>query len=109
MNFIELKGIIRHLKKVVPCSTCQKKFMDEGIKVLSTHNMEGLFHFTCYNCSNQLIVHVSIVEQTDKVNRVNIQATNAPHVSPNEVLDIHNFLSRFNGDFKDLFSSEMSS
>ncbi len=104
MNFTELKEIIKHLKKVLPCNTCQKKFENEGIKVLSTYNSDALFHFSCFNCLNQLIIHVSVAEQDDKVNNMNIQATNAPNISQNDVLDIHNFLNQFNGDFKKLFT-----
>lgn len=104
MNFNELKEIIKHLKKVVPCSSCNKKFENDGIKVLSTYGAEGLFHFSCFTCLNQLIIHVSIVDQDDKVNGLEIQASNAPEVDEDDVLDIHNFLSSFNGDFKKLFS-----
>lgn len=104
MNFDELKEIIKHLKKVVPCNTCNRRFENDGIKVLSTYGTEGLFHFSCFNCLNQLLVHVSIVDQDDKTNGLNIQATNAPNISSNDVLDIHNFLSGFNGDFKNLFT-----
>ena len=104
MNFNELKEIIKHLKKVVPCNTCNRKFENDGIKVLSTYGTEGLFHFSCYNCLNQLLIHVSIVDHEDMTNGINIQASNAPEVSKNDVLDIHNFLNQFKGDFKQLFS-----
>lgn len=104
MNFNELKEIIKHLRKVVPCNSCERKFETEGIQVLSTYADEGLFYFTCSNCLNQLIIHVSIVDHDEKEKSLNIQASTAPEVSKNDVLDIHNFLAGFNGDFKNLFS-----
>jgi len=104
MNLNELKDIIKHLKKVVPCNTCQQKFDDNEIKVLSTYDNEALFHFECSNCMNQLIIHVSVSEKEKSENKMNIQTQNAQHISQNDVLDIHNFLIRFNGDFKKLFT-----
>lgn len=103
MNFNDLKSIIRQLKKSVTCTQCSKKFMNDDIQVLSTFGNEGLFFFNCQTCQNQLFVHISISEQDDQKN-LNIQTQNAMNITQNDVLDIHNFLNRFNGDFKKLFS-----
>lgn len=110
MNYEDLKDVIRHLKKVFPCNTCEKKFINEGIKVLTACQNEVLFHMSCYNCMNQLIVHVTMVdhdcdpncEATEKM-ELEIETHDAPSISENDVLDIHNFLNKFNGDFKNLF------
>ncbi len=105
MNYPELKEIIKQLKKSVNCNVCQKKFMDEDIQVISTYQNEGLFHFNCHNCKNQVMVHVSIVgTNEERTANLNIKTRNAEKVDPNEVLDMHNFLNKFNGDFKELFS-----
>lgn len=104
MNYPELKIVIKHLKNVMPCTQCKKKFIDEGLKVLSTFNNEALFHFHCFQCGNQLIVHVAMAEEHQK-NRLDIQTKTADIISKNDILDIHNFLNQFNGDFKKLFSA----
>ncbi len=105
MNYPELKEIIKQLKKTVPCNVCHKKFLDEDLQVVSTYQNEGLFHFHCHNCKNQLMVHVSIVGNSEERSaNFNIRTSNPDKVNPNEVLDMHNFLSKFNGDFKELFS-----
>lgn len=106
MNFNELKELVKHLKKVVPCSTCEKKFTNEDINVVSTFKDEAVFHFTCPKCTNQLLVHVSVTDQGSENSTLNIQAKSADSISQNEVLDIHNFLNGFKGDFKKLFSIE---
>lgn len=104
MNYTELKEIVKQLKKMVPCNVCHKKFMNEDLQVLSTYHNEGLFHFYCHNCKNQLVVHVSIVVQNDeKTANFNIKTHTGDLINPNEVLDMHNFLNQFNGDFKQLF------
>lgn len=104
MNYRELKEISRQLKKTVPCNICHKKFLDEDLQVVSTYQNEGLFHFDCHNCKNQLMVHVSIIAKNNERNANFFIKTRTPEkVNPNEVLDMHNFLSKFNGDFKELF------
>lgn len=105
MNYEELKEVVKHLKKVFPCNNCDKKFDGESIKVLTAYQNEALFHFSCFNCLNQLIVHVTMVDHDEdtQAKNLNIQAHDAPRISENDVLDIHNFLNKFDGNFKDLF------
>ena len=115
MSYAELKEIIKHLKKIVPCNTCQKRFGSDELQVVSTFQNEGLFHLSCGNCHNQLLVHVAIMNRKHAGlnqnvglklnNNLNIQTHKSGDISPNEVLDIHNFLKQFNGDFKNLFTS----
>lgn len=107
MTYNELKSIIKHLKKEVPCNSCDKKFDDNSIKVLSSYNSDAIFHFDCPHCKNQLIIHVSVLEQNEKESKINISAHKPENISKNDILDIHNFLSQFNGDFKKLFSTEI--
>ncbi len=104
MNFAELKEIIKYLKKAVPCSTCNKKLLNEDIRVLSTYGGEALFYIKCHNCTNQLIVHITILERTSERSSINIETRKAGDISQNDILDIHNFLKQFNGDFKQLFT-----
>jgi hypothetical protein len=105
MNYPELKEIIKQLKKTAPCNVCHKKFMDEDLQVVSTYQNEGLFHFNCHNCKNQLMIHVAISGSPDEEGGTNfsIKTRNADKVDPNEILDMHNFLRKFDGNFKELF------
>jgi hypothetical protein len=104
MNFAELKEIIKYLKKTVPCSTCNKRLINEDIKVLSTFNGEALFHVNCHHCGNQLLAHITILEKTSEGSSINIETRKAGQISENDILDIHNFLKQFNGDFIQLFN-----
>jgi hypothetical protein len=105
MNQIDFKQIIKHLKKNLPCSTCNKKFCDDSIHLVSSFNDDLLFHFYCPFCKNQMVAEVSIIEQTRTTSKLNINAKNGGIISPDDVLDIHNFLNRFDGDFIKLFSN----
>ena len=104
MDYSELREIIRHIKHIIPCNICKHLFSNENIQVLSTFHNEWLFHFRCHNCKNQLLVHVIIIHHLKK-NNLNISVHNVAPISPNDVIDIHNFLKQFDGDFKKLFSA----
>ena len=107
MNFAELKEIIKYLKKAVPCGTCNKRLINEDIRVLSTFGTEALFHINCHHCQNQLIVHITILEHTSERSSINIETHKTGKISENDILDIHNFLQQFNGDFKQLFTEHI--
>jgi hypothetical protein len=104
MNFAELNEIIKYLKKAVPCSNCEKKLVNEDLSVLYTHGSEALLHVNCGTCRNQLIVHITILEQTSEKSAVNITTAKPKTINQNDVLEIHSFLNQFNGDFKQLFT-----
>ena len=104
MNYTDLQEIIKHLKRVVPCNRCKKRFSSEELQVISTYNNEGLFHLKCTGCSNQLIVHAAIVNKNEPENMPVQTHQIEHHINTNEVLDMHNFLNQFNGDFKELFT-----
>jgi len=103
MNYADLKEIVRHLKRVVLCSHCQNKFSNEEMYLVTTFQNEGLFHLSCGHCGNQLLVHVAIINKNEK-SSLTIKTHGGGKISQNEVLDMHNFLGQFNGDFKQLFS-----
>lgn len=103
MNIPELKEVINHLKKNVPCSRCGNTFINEEIKIVSALGNDVLLQILCRECGNQLFAHVSLVDNpANKKSDIKMHGTIS--VSQNDVLDIHNFLKRFDGDFKELFT-----
>ena len=104
MNYNELKEIIKYVKKTVTCGECNKKFTDDTINLVSQMGGDLLFHFNCGHCGNQMMIHVTLSEQEQNPNRLKINAHNTSMISHDEVLDIHNFLNKFNGDFRSLFT-----
>jgi ribosomal protein S27E len=106
MNFAELKEIIKYIKKAVSCSNCGKKLADEDITVLFTYGTEALLHVNCGTCKNQLIVHITVLEQTSEKSSISITTAQTKSISQNDVLEIHTFLNQFNGDFEQLFTEQ---
>ena len=108
MNFFELKEIVKQLKKTVNCNICKKKFHEEDINLLSSIGDDMLFQFDCCSCKNRLVAHVSVVEQNEKENILDIHThdnVNYGPINKTDVTDMRNFLDKFRGDFNELFKS----
>jgi len=93
MDYNDLKDLIRHLKGNVTCPVCGKHFMDKDVAIIATMETEAVFQLTCSKCDQLMVVNVSMANNLDGVNAITV----------NDVIDMHNFLEQFNGDFKNLF------
>lgn len=99
MNYPEIQNVIKHIKETCKCLNCEGKFEYEDINVIATTNTEGLFETKCKKCQNSTIVTV-LLEPKVEINRIHGK------ISKNEVLDMKNFLSKFDGDFKKIFTNK---
>ncbi len=101
MNIEEILSSIKYLQETMDCVDCKAKYKNCDINVIATTNVEGLFEMKCPNCESITIVNVLIepeIEITRK-KRKGIKNT----VNSNDVLDLKNFLTGFDGDFKKIF------
>jgi transcription initiation factor IIE alpha subunit len=123
MNFNDLQQIVKHLKKTLTCSQCNKPFINDDIEVISSYEEQALFHANCFHCHNQLLVHVTMSDkikgknpslkkktaktknQLSEREHLGIRSRSKSIISTNDVIDMHTFLNKFNGDFKKLFSN----
>ncbi len=107
MNFKEIKNIVNHLVKTSNCKDCKNKFKQEDINILATTSTEGLFEIKCPKCNTITIVNVIIGnKQAEQEIETKYPTTNRTHkkITYNDVLDIKNFLNKFDGNFKKIFN-----
>lgn len=102
MNFSEIQNAVRHLIKTSKCTQCKGRYTHETINVIAATKNEGLFELKCLKCKTSTIVTVLITPPAPEKTMM----TNRKHqkISQNDVLDIKNFLSGFDGNFKKIFS-----
>lgn len=109
MNYSELNSAITHLLKTSTCSHCKKKYDLEDINILATTKMEGLFDIRCKKCDCSTLVTVVLIPKgkTDREHRKIEEPTiETSSITRNDVLDIKNFLTHFDGNFKKIFTKE---
>ncbi len=102
MNFPEIQTAIQHLQKTSKCLHCRSKYNLDNINVVATTKLEGLFEMTCPNCHAATIVTVLLTPEME----IRKKKTNPKQgkISHDDILDIKNFLSNFDGNFKRIFS-----
>lgn len=110
MNFHDLRIIVAQLKKNISCPKCKNGFQDEDIELVGSLGDEHTFFFaTCADCDVETVVNVSLqMDESETLPNLARLGT-APRgnsISTNEVLDMHNFLKDFSGDFNSLFKSK---
>jgi len=97
MKYIELKNIIRHVKKNIPCQECTYTFKEKDITIIGIIQDTVFLDITCPGCKSHTIVNVNLLQNGKGVSYKHKVGTKEP-ISKNEVLDMHNFLKTFKGD-----------
>lgn len=113
MNYSEIKSAIKHLLKTLKCTSCKGKFEEEDINIIATTKNEGLFEVKCPACAASSILTVMLSPEIEVKEGAAGEEIPNPiagtqrrlhrGISHNDVLDMKNFLGKFDGNFKKLF------
>ena len=106
------ESLIKKLVASVKCSVCQQRYKVGNIDVLGHENDLWFLRVSCPACDTQYLVAAIIRE--DRVTEVITDLTeteldrfrNMDRLTPDDVLDMHNFLKNFDGAFSQLFSQK---
>lgn len=112
MNFQDLKIIIGQIKKKISCLKCKARYTDQDIEMIgSLENAQTFFYAVCPSCELEAVINVCI--HTDHLGRTYADEMISPRlerlgdkIESNEILDMHNFLKEFNGDFVAMFKEK---
>ncbi|MBI4127377.1 hypothetical protein HY463_01585 [Candidatus Peregrinibacteria bacterium] len=109
MNFQDLKIIIGQIKKKIACLECKTKYSDEDIEMIGSLGDElTFFYAVCPNCDMEAVINVNIETAemlTPRLERLG-SAPRGGKIESNEILDMHNFLKDFNGNFIEAFKEK---
>jgi len=108
------EGLIKKLMASIKCGVCGQHYEVDNIDVLGHEESLCFLKALCSSCRTQCLVAVVIKE--GKVPGVITELTKAEldkfrnmgRLTADEVLDMHNFLKDFNGDFSRLFSQKQA-
>lgn len=105
MNFKEIRTTVEHLLKTSKCQGCKQKYIEENIHLIATTKTEGLFELRCLACRTASIVTVVIAPPGIRTKNRDTTRTHGG-ISENDILDIKNFLTKFDGNFKKIFIND---
>ena len=106
------EGLIKSLMASIKCGVCGQRYEVDNINVLGHHEDLWFLSASCPACHSRCLVAAVIKEgrvpevTTDLTQAELDRFRNVGRVTADEVLDMHNFLEDFNGDFSWLFSQE---
>ena len=105
-------GQERMLKELIStfrCQVCRRSFDREHIRVAARHEHLWIVSVRCSLCRNQQVFWIAL-KQKDDDPCCDASPAEEEHflamtpVSGDDLLDMHEFLAAFDGDFKRLFS-----
>lgn len=106
MNLKLLKEVIKHLKKHVYCPGCNEEYRNGNINIVGAAPDQAVFHLRCGNCKGNILMS-TIVQKNRRQRKIEHHAHERADfnvaVSKDEVLDMHNFLKQFDGNFREQF------
>lgn len=107
MNFKDLKNAIKHLLKTSKCLHCEEKYSAEDANVIAATKLEALFDMRCKKCEASTLFTVVITPEIE-INQTTDTNLLREHqeISQNDVLDMKNFLTKFDGNFKKIFTKD---
>ena len=104
------EGFIKRLVTSIKCNVCGQHYEVDNINLLGHHQEMWFLSVFCPACHTRCLVAAVIEESevpeviTDLTEAELDRFRNASSPTADEVLDMHNFLRGFNGDFSRLLS-----
>jgi len=107
MNLQGLATAVQYVKKQVPCPHCKKRYNSKDVFVIASSEFECLLEMRCSYCKKTAITDLVAAPRDQKgLGKPSLPLINQvirDGITENDILDIKNFLSNFDGDFKKIF------
>jgi hypothetical protein len=106
--------LVKDLVGTFRCPVCRRGFQDEHVRVAARHEQLWIVSVRCRTCRNQQVFWIALKESetlgSDEIEEIDLEylAEGTP-VCADDVLDMHEFLKSFNGDFAELFATSPKS
>jgi hypothetical protein len=101
--------LLKELISGFRCSVCRRTFDRSHIRVAARHEQLWVVSVRCTLCRNQQVFWAAVKDNgeesvlRDVSGREEQHFAQLPPVTADEVLDMHEFLADFDGDFRTLF------
>ncbi len=101
----EKRKLIKHLVASIPCAVCQHYHEPDNVRIVEHYGEIWVMSVTCNHCGTQGLVFAMIQEgkKQEIVNELTPQEwarfREMPQIAADDVLDVHELLRDFDGDF----------
>lgn len=112
MNSYQLQELIKNIQTMMRCPSCGASYGADNIHFLGKLDMAALIQLDCQHCSLPVMATIIVSDkqqpQTKLLSDISRDDLKNPGprvpVSTDEVVDVHQFLKGFDGNFESLFS-----
>ena len=105
-------NFIKRLMTSMKCATCGQHYSIDSVNVLGHEEELWFLRAVCSACNTQCLVAAVIKESNvseDAVDLTEVELDrfkNVDKITADDLLDIHDFLKEFDGNFSQLFSQK---
>lgn len=105
----EKRELIKHLIASIPCAICQHCYEPDDIHIVDHRDEIWVMAVKCSHCGSQGLVFAMIKEGerpeivSDLTSQEWAKFREMPQIDADDLLDVHEFLKDFDGDFVSLF------
>jgi len=102
----EIKQLISHIANFMKCPNCGASYDVENVQYLGKIQVFYVVQLFCQRCSIPVFASVLIKESripSARFKKEKIKKDAKP-ISSDDLIDFHNFISKYEGDFKTLLS-----
>ena len=109
----ETSELVKHLIASIPCTVCQHCYEPDDVRIVEHHGEMWIMAVTCDHCGTQGLVFAMIQEgeKPEIVNELTSQEwarfREMPQIDADDLLDVHEFLRDFDGDFVNLLGGRV--
>ena len=96
MSEESMRDILRAAQEDLSCPVCGRQFELDELKIRGAFESQYLVQAACQRGHSPTLTLYVVVSQDDRIK--------TPCVTTDEVLDLHNALKAFDGDFKSVFT-----
>ncbi len=99
--------LIKRFIATVKCSICGKSYKIDNIEVLGHHDETWFLNIFYPTCDKESFITATIKAQdivSDLATRERIAPASDSTINSDDVMELHDFLKDFNGDFLKLFN-----
>ena len=103
-NRNKIKAIVKVISQLVRCPRCSGSFGEHDVEMVAGM---GMTYFVRLNCSHCRLGVMASLVQTDQAGSVPVTKTSyqdftGEPIDSNDLIDLHDFMKDFRGDFRSL-------
>jgi len=112
MNQYQLQELVKNIQTMMRCPSCGAKYGTDNIHFLGQLEMAALIQLDCQSCGLPVMATIIVSDKNQAtspkvfsdISQDEIDLSNREPVSTDSVVDMHQFLKGFDGNFDTLFS-----